>query len=332
VPAKPQKAGLSGLLGGELSSLAAGMEGGSGADAQRILAVLKSVAVSDAVIARFDLKKRYDERYQENTREELWRHCEAKVLAKPSLVQLTCEDKDPRFVQQMLAYFAEVGNEAFQRVNVSTASEEVRTMEKRVGELRAQADEAAVRMREFQEKHQIVDIDTQARAVVASAAMIQGQRLGKKMELEYARGFASADEPGAQRLRSEISVMEDALRDLEQPREIAPQATGKGARGSGMFPPALTVPALRAEYEKLYRDRKVAEATLIFALERLESARAAQARDVSTFAVLDPPTVPERRHRPKRMLILAGALVAGALAGAGREWWRSHRLARAMAR
>ena len=88
-----------------------------------------------------------------------------------------------------------------------------------------------------------------------------------------------------------------------------------------MFPAALAVPALRAEYEKLYRDRKVSEATLVFALDRLEGAKAAEARDVSTFVVLDPPPLPTRRARPKLLdSILLGGAVGFALSVAVGYW------------
>jgi capsule polysaccharide export protein KpsE/RkpR len=338
VPAKQQKGGISSILGGELGGLAAGLDlggMGGGADAQRIQAVLRSTAVTDAVIAKFDLKARYDEKYQEAARDELWRHCEVKALAKPNLVQLTCEDKDPKLVQQVLAYFAEIGNEIFQRVNVSTATEEVRVMEKRVAELRVQADEVGSRMRQFQEKHQIVDLESQARALVSSVATLNGQRIAKQMELGWAQRYAAPDEASSQRLRSQLSVVDEQLRELETSvADLPGDAAGTPAakrKGTGLFPAALEVPALRAEYERLYRDRKVAEATLIFALDRLESARAAKARDVSTFVVLDPPTVPERRHRPKRLSLILGALAVGLVAGTGREWWRSGQMARALA-
>ena len=78
-----------------------------------------------------------------------------------------------------------------------------------------------------------------------------------------------------------------------------------------MFPAALDVPALRAEFERLYRDRKVSEATLVFALDRLEGARAAEARDVSTFVVLDPPPLPTRRSRPRRSRIAVPRRILG---------------------
>jgi tyrosine-protein kinase Etk/Wzc len=330
VPAKAQRGGgLSSLLGGEAGGLAAGFldSAGAGADAARIAAVLQSIAITDAVIEKFDLRKRYGQTYQETTRDELWQHCDVKVLPKPQLVQLSCEDKDPQFVQQLLSYFAEYGNEAFRRVSVSSASEEARFLEKRVAELRQQADESARRMREFQETHKIIDLDTQAKAVVTALAALNSQRISKQLELDYARTFSSREEPSLRQLESQLSVMGDKVRSLEEVPVpvVAPPLEKQGRRGgraTGMFPAALEVPRLRAEFENLYRDRKVAEAMLVFALERLESAKANAARDVSTFLILDPPALPTRKSRPKRLVILLFATALGVAAGVAFELWK----------
>jgi capsule polysaccharide export protein KpsE/RkpR len=327
VPAKAQRSpGISSLLGSELGGLAAGLDVGGSADVARIAAVLQSVGVSDAVIDKFDLRARYGEKYPEGAREALWRHCEVKALPKPGLVQLSCEDKDPRFVQELLTFFAEHGNQVFRRIGVSAASEQVRFLEKRIAELRQQADAAGARMRAFQEQHGIVDLDTQAKALVSTMATLQGQRIAKQLELDYAHTFSSRDESTMRQLYSQLSVIDDTLRDLEVPVAPAAQPTDKRARRGGagqssMFPAALAIPKLRAELETIYRDRKVAEATLVFGLERLEAARAEEARDVSTFQVLDAPALPTRKSRPQRAAIVLVAALAGLGAASLREWW-----------
>jgi capsule polysaccharide export protein KpsE/RkpR len=328
VPAKAEKPGISSLLGGQLGGLASGLDAslGSSTEAPRIAAVLQSIALSDAVIQKFDLRTRYKEKYLEGARTALWSHCGVKTLPKASLVQLSCEDKDPRFVQEMLTYFADYGNQIFRRVSVSSATEEVRFLEKRVTELRQQADDTSARMREFQEKHKIVDIDTQAKAVVSAMAALNRQRISRQLELDYARTFSSGDEPTTQQLESQVSVMGDRLRDLEEAPPAAPgTAEKRSRRGSepGMFPAALAVPKLRADFEKLLRDRKVAEVTLVVALERLEGAKANEARDVSTFVVLDPPALPTRKSRPHGFTILVLSTIFGFAVSLAYEWWRS---------
>jgi capsule polysaccharide export protein KpsE/RkpR len=334
VPTKaPKTGGLASLLGGDLAGMAGGFDASTtgGSDAARIAAVLQSTAVIDAVIEKFDLRTRYGETLQEGAREAVLEYCSVRTMPKPNLVQVSCEDKDPRFAQALVGFLGGIGTETFNRVNVSSASEEVRLLERRVGDLRKQADEASARMREFQEKHQIVDLDSQARAVVSSVAALHEQRIGRQMELDYARKFSSPDEAQSRQLMAQLSVVEDQLRDLEEAREPASgvPAPGKGRRGGapGMFPAALAVPKLRAEYEKLYRDRKVAEASLIFALDRLEGAKASEARDVSTFVVLDPPTLPTRKSRPGRLYIVLSWAAVGVAAGFSWELWRFRRRA-----
>lgn len=323
--------GIAGLLGGDLGTLAAGLGGnlGGGTDVARVGAVLQSTGVSDAVIQKFDLMKRYDESHVENARAKLWEHCQVKTMPKPGTVHLACEDRDPLVAQQIVAQFAEVGNQAFRRVSASSATEEVRFLDRRVADLRREADETSVRMRQFQEKHRIVDLDTQAKAVVSSVAALRGQRIARQMELDYARKFSSPGEPSARKLETQLSVVDEQLRDLEGAPEGAPVASGAASRArdadTGMFPVAMSVPALRAEWEKLYRDRKVAEATLIFALDRLEGAKAAEARDVSTFVVLDPATLATKKSRPSTRDSMLVAAALGLAVGVAAEWWRRRR-------
>ena len=324
----PRTSGIAALLGGDLGGLAAGLGAGLGSpDVARIGAVLQSAAVSDAVIEKFDLVRRYGASDVEAAREALWRHCEVKPLPKPSLVQVSCEDRDPRFAQELLRYFADFGNQVFRRVSAGSASEEVRYLERRVTELRQQAEASAAAVRQFQEKHGIVELDAQARAVVSAMAALNAQRITKQMELGYAQTFAAQDEASSRQLRNQLSVVEDALRDMETDGmpEPAGARSGVAGRKAGPFPPAGSVPRLRAEYEGLYRDRKVAEATLVFALDRLEAARATEARDVSTFQVLDPPTLPTRRSRPRGAETLAVAALLGLAVGLVMETWRARR-------
>src|SRR5205814_4852649 len=114
VPATPSKSGalgsqIAGALGGALDI----PELGVNADVERIAAVFESTSVTDAVIRKFDLMKRYKQKYVEHTRKELWSHCSLRIDRRARVVALTCEDREPAFVQQMLTYFGEYGNEVF---------------------------------------------------------------------------------------------------------------------------------------------------------------------------------------------------------------------------
>jgi len=316
VPATPSKGGgvgaqLAGVLGSDLFA-----DLGNNADVERIAAVFESNSVTDAVIHKFDLLNRYKLRYIEHTRKELWSHCSTRIDRKARIVALTCEDRDPKFVQGMLAFFGEHGNEVFRRVSTTSATEEVRFLEQRVAQMRKEADESASRLREFEERYKVIDLESQSKAVVSAMASLRSQEISKELQLSYLNSFSSRDESTALQLRQQLSVMNAKFKALEEPGgRTADVNQGAVGQNANIFPPALSVPKLRFELEQLYRDRKIREWDLLLLMQRLEMAKVNEARDTSAFQILDAPGLPTYKSRPKRGLALASGLVLGLLVG-----------------
>lgn len=322
---------LAGALGGAFEL--PGDLGGN-ADVERIAAVLESTSVTDAVVRKFDLVKRYDERYIEHARKQLWSHCSTRIDRKAKLVSLTCEDKDPIFVKAMLEFFGEHGNQIFRRVSTTSASEEVRFLEQRVADMRKEADESARRLRDFEERYKVVDLESQSKAVVSAMASLRSQEIAKELQLSYLNSFSARDESTAVQLRQQLSVMNAKFKTLEEApvMESLPESRVRPAHGSGdaqkdasnIFPAALAVPGLRFELEQLLRDRKIREADLLLLMQRLEMAKVNEARDTSAFQILDPPPLPTYKSRPRRLiaLMLGGALgvLVGLAIGSGRRY------------
>jgi tyrosine-protein kinase Etk/Wzc len=302
----------SGLMQGatELRELGASLPGLPSSDSDRVAAVLQSDSVTDAVIAKFDLLKRYDEKYLELGREELWKHCAVRVQTRGDVVILTCEDKEPAQAQAMATFFGEFGNDTFRRVDRTSASEEVRFLEAHLEELRGQARKAQDAVRAFEEQNKVVDIGEQAKAVVNQIATLRAQQVSKELELSYAKGFTASSESSSVQLRRVLAVLAAKEKSLSE---------GEPGKSAELFPPALAMPGLRARSLQLDLDRKFYEQAVIVTMERLESARGNQARDVSTFQVLDAPVLPTYRSRPKRLLIVALGALLGLLLGAA---WR----------
>jgi len=323
VPAMPSRgpgvgAQLAGTLGLDLP-----IDLGNNADVERIAAVFESTSVTDAVITKFNLRNRYHKKYIERTRKDLWSHCSTRIDRKAKLVSLTCEDKDPEFVKSMLGFFGEYGNHVFRRVSATSASEEVRFLELRVADMRKEADDSARRLREFEERYKVVDLESQSKAVVSAMASLRSQEISKELQLSYLNSFSARDESSAVQLRQQLSVMNAKFRALEEPvaKDLG-EGAARSANGNeqkpanSIFPPALVVPRLRFELEQLLRDRKIREADLLLLMQRLEMAKVNEARDTSAFQILDEPTLPTYRHRPRRTAILAVGLFIGLVLGA----------------
>jgi uncharacterized protein involved in exopolysaccharide biosynthesis len=306
----------------------------SSADSKRIEAVLTSTSVTDEVIAKFDLQKRYGTAFHEQTRQTVWKHCSTSVDKKSGVVALICEDKDPKVAMEMTAYFGEVGNRVFGRVMTSSAREEVRFLEAQVASARKDVDEASLRLREFQERHKVIDLPEQAKAVISAMASIKGELVSKELELSYLSSFASRTESSVLQLRQQIAIMESKLRQLESAAAKATPAAGSASKGE-FFPEAMAVPELRFELEQLLRDQKIKETVFALMTQRLEMARVDAARDTPTFSILDHPTLPTFRSRPIRRKVAMTGAAAGGVAGCAwillPIWWRrrtSTRLAR----
>src|SRR5262249_34407700 len=108
----------------------------------------------------------------------------------------------------------------------------------------------------------------------------------------------------------------------------APGAGGPSGSGSKLFPPAIEVPALRAELEMLYREHKIRETLFVMLTERYEARKLDEARDLSTFVVADEAALPTFRSRPRLRVVPIGmlaGLVLGILIVILPAWWNDLR-------
>jgi len=286
------------------------------ADAQRIQAVLSSSSVADEVIDKFELEHRYHVSDRDAARVALWSHCAAGVDRRSGMVSLSCEDQDPRVASDMASYFGEVGNRVFGRVSASSAREERKFLETQVAKTRRDVDEASRKLREFQRTHKIIDLPEQSKAVVSAMAAIKGEILSKQLELSYQSTFAADSESSVTQIRRQIRILVGKLRELE----------GSTTAPSEFFPAASSVSDLRFELEQLVREQKIQE-TLFFSLtQRYETAKVDEARDTSTFQILDQATVPANASRPKRTKIVVlggfGGLAVACTCILLAAWWR----------
>lgn len=311
----------------------------SSTDVQRIQAVLRSNSVADEVIAKFDLKTTYYTPHIEHARLALWEHCSTSADRKSGVVTLTCEDHNPDKAMRIAAYFGEVGNRVFGRISASSAREERKFLETQVVKARNDVDTASRELQEFQEKHKIVDLPEQSKAVISAMASVEGDLVSKQLELSYLSSFSSRSEANVVQLQQQIAIMEAKLKELENSQtaiEPSPDVPANSGRASGsaanapnakFFPDAMRVPELRFQLEQLLRAQKIKETVFFLLTQRFETAKVDEARDTSTFQILDQPTLPtyRSRPRPKRLGILglfAGlSLVAAWVVGPA--WWRN---------
>jgi len=299
---------------------AAGLSPTVSNEVQRVHAVLSSVSVAQAVIAKFELQDRYDARSIEAARKQLQEHCTTSIELKAGIVTVTCEDHNPMIACAITAYFGEVGNQVFERITVSTARGERRFLEQMVAKTKEDVDRSSTALREFQERNHVLDLPAQSKAVISAMATLQGDLISKRLQLSYLKGFASAEEPRVQQLVEQAAIADRELRRLES------SSTGDDHDNPKFFPGALRVPGLTFELAQLMRTQKIDETVYAMLNERLAMTRVDEARDTAAFQILDAPTIPTTPSRPRRARAAALATVAGLAAGVvfvlAPVWWR----------
>jgi len=152
-----------------------------GSDTERIAAVLRSVSVTDAAIAKFNLMARYRASYPEDARKEFWEHCSASVDKKPGIVSVICDDHSPQIAKSLAEFLGEESNRVLRRVTTTSAAEERHFLEKRVEIARSAMDDASKKLRKFQEENGIISLPEQAKAIVSSIASLRADLLSKQM-------------------------------------------------------------------------------------------------------------------------------------------------------
>ena len=295
-PQKETGGGLSALLGqaGGLAGLAAG---GLGGGSDLYLGILKSRSVGDAVIQRLDLNKVYQAENLEDTRASL--NASVKVQAgKDGIISITAEDKDPKRSALLANAFVEELGRTTVRLNLSKAGTERVFLEKRLDLVKKDLKVAEDDLKSFAQQNKIVHVESQAQASIEGVARMKAELASREVQLSVLRS-KQTDES------SEVKALVTGINRLRG--EVGRLAGNNG--GAQGIPSVGSIPGVGLEYTRKMRELKVQEAIFEQLTKQYEMVKLTEAKDSSTFQVLDEAVVPAKKSKPKRSLIVILATV-----------------------
>jgi hypothetical protein len=103
-------------------------------------------------------------------------------------------------------------------------------------------------------------------------------------------------------VKARISELQNQLAQLGGKQEIAKQATNP--ESDELYPSIRKLPLLGVPYADLYRRSRVQEAVFESLTQEYELAKVAEAKEIPSVKVLDPPNVPEHKSFPPRLVIM----------------------------
>ncbi len=295
---------LLGQLGGlgSLGSLASLAGGGLGIKnpADMYVSFLTSRTVEDAMIQRYGLMKEYHRKRMSDTRKEFEHRTTAVAGTKDGLIRISVEDRDPKRAAELANGYVE----EFRRLSASLAVTEAARrrlfFEQQVQQAKDKLTEAEEAMSKTEQSTGVLQIDSQARALIESAAILRAEVVAKQVQIEGMRSFATDDNPNLILAKQELAALQS---------QLAHVAGSQSDTGSDINLSKGRVTQSGMEYLRRFRDLKYEESVFELLAKQFEIAKLDEAREGSIIQVVDAAVPPDRKSSPHRALIVVTSTV-----------------------
>lgn len=273
--------------------------------------VLLSRTVQDDLINKFDLRKVYDEKRWVDTRKELTRQTDISIDRKSGIMTIQVTDHDPRRASAMAQEYVAQLNNVVTDLNTSSAHRERGFLEGRLLQVKQELQLAEKDFSQFASKNGAIDIKEQGKAMVDAAAILEGQLIAARTEVEGLRQIYTDNNVRVRSMQARVNELERQIRRVGGRNEIEGDVPPSD---DSLYPSMRKLPLLGVTYADLYRRSKVEETVFETLTQQYELAKVQEAKEVPVVKILDPAEIPEKKVFPPRIvLILAGTLFAFAV-------------------
>lgn len=266
--------GLGGI--GGIASAAAGLKN----PADQFIAYLKSHSVQNALIERYDLNKRYNQKYKIDSRKVLQNKTRINS-GKEGLIILEVDDEDPQFAADLAnAHIEELSN-LLGRLAVTEAQKRRVFFESQLNLTKNKLIEADHALKISGVSENI--LKSNPINAVSILVSLKAQITVQEIKIGTMRGY----------LAETSQELKQALMELENLKaQLVKQDTN-----------SLLIKNEKSDYISKYREYKYQENLLELFSKQLELARIDEAREGSVIQVVDIAEKPERKEKPNKAYI-----------------------------
>jgi len=270
-----------------------------------LVRVLQSRTVADQLINRFDLRTVYQQKELQDARKTLASNSEISEDRKTGVITITVEDQKPERAAQLAQGYSDELNRLVGQLTTSGAHRERVFLEERlkIVNQQLQADERA--LGQFASKNATIDVKIQGKALVESAAALQGQMSTAQAELQGLRQVYGTDNVRVHSAQARVAELGAQL------RKLSGKANTTDTDIESPYPSIRKLPLLDADYADLYRRVRVQESIFDRLTQAYELAKVQEAKEIPNVKVLDPAEIPHRRSSPVRSLLVMWGVLTG---------------------
>ena len=284
---------------GALASMGGGALGVKNPNDMQV-ALLRSRTTEYAMVERFQLQAEYHKRYVSSARARWEKMTSIDSGLKDGLIRLSVTDRDPQRAAELANGWVEEYRRVTANLALTEASQRRMFFEREVNGERDELERAEDNLKDTEDRTGVLEMDGQARALIASAALLRAQIAAKQVEIRAMREFATSDNPDMARAEQELSGMEGQLTAMDVDSD---HATGD------LIAPKGKMTQTGLEYARALREEKFHEAMYELLTRQYEVARVDEARQGSNIQIVDPAIPPDRPGSHYRLWIFFAGLV-----------------------
>jgi uncharacterized protein involved in exopolysaccharide biosynthesis len=285
---------------GALGSLAGGSLGLKN-PADMTMALLKSRSVEDAMIQRFDLMKLYNAKVPSDARKSLENHTSIDSNIKDGLIRIEIEDRDPKQAADMANAYVDEYQKFSQHLAIGEAGQRRLFFERQLVEAKNNLAGAEEALKASQQKSGMIQLDSQAKALIESVAALRAQIAAKEVQIRSLGLSETPSNPDVLMAREQLAALQSQLRQI---------GGSQSGEDSDLIVPRGKIPQAGMDYIRKLRDVKYNELIFELLAKQFEVAKLDEAREGAIIQVVDTAVVPDRKSFPKiRMIVPAVTFV-----------------------
>ena len=307
-------------------------------DINSFISILVSRSVKEWMVEQFDLVERYGTRDVEFAMEAFEGNTELRVTDEGALA-ITVMDRDPKLAQKMVQEMLNQLDLLNRRLSREQGKYNRQFLEERLEQSKIDLAIAEEELKLFQQQTGVVDILTQVTAQLEAYGQLHSQELQAytelysqraqtEVQLNTLRATLMADNPTIRHYEvmygeqdKQLSTLSQKLdRELENLLLSSDNATGQetsNESSENIWVSMGRFPDLAMRSARLMREVEVQGKLLEILVPQYEQARMEESKNIPTLQVIDEPKVPLNKAKPKRMLIVLGAVFMAAIFSSG---------------
>jgi tyrosine-protein kinase Etk/Wzc len=242
-----------------------------------------------------------------DARKELERRTTTEAGTKDGLIRLNVVDHDPNRAAQLANGYVEEFRNMSASLAITEAARRRLFFQGQVNEAKEKLAAAEDAMAKTQQSTGVLQIDSQARALIETAAVLRAQVVAKEVQIEGMRSFATDDNPNVVLAKQELAALQAQLERV---------AGSQQDPGSDINLSKGRVTHEGMEYLRRYRDLRYQETMFELLSKEFEVAKLDEAREGAIVQVIDNAIPPDKKSSPRRTLIVLISTICGFIVAA----------------